>query len=384
MYDVIVVGAGPAGASAARRCAQLGLNTLLLDRAIFPRDKLCGGAVSTMALSHLDFELPAEVIEREIYGARLCFGPSFTEVKRPARLAVTVSRAPFDHFLLKQAEAAGAKVLEGRAVTGLVQEAQGIEVRAGSDKFSGQAVIGCDGFNSVVARYVRRPHTKAEYGTCVEVYIPAEDEAIDRYLQGTIHVHLGPVRGGYGWVFPHKGYFAVGIGGEARYLANPKRRLEDFLASLAFTTDAKRRGFPVPAGGVARQTIADRILLAGDAAGFVDPFTGEGIAFAIRSGQLAGETVAQSIQRGNLTRQALSPYAGRCRREFGESLRYSLWLARLMHRFPDFFLRLMASEPKAIERYLDVRTQTLSYQAYAAWLLPRLPRLWMNRLNQPG
>jgi geranylgeranyl reductase family protein len=382
MYDIIVVGAGPAGSSAARHCAQRGLSTLLIDKAVFPRDKLCGGAVSNYASSQLDFALPAELIEREIYGARLYFGASFTEVKKPRRLAVTVSRLQFDHFLLKKAREAGAEILEDRMVSGLIQDRNGVEVIAGPDKFSSRAIIGCDGFNSFVARYVRRRHTKSEYGNCVEVNVPAEESVIDRYLQGTIHVHLGIVQGGYGWIFPHKGYFAVGLGGVARYLPAPKRLLHDFLASTGFATDLRMRGFPVPAGGVPRKTTADRIVLAGDAAGFVDPFTGEGIAFAIRSGQLAAETVVQAIQQGNVTRQGLSPYVARCEREFGESLRYSLLLARLMHRFPAFFLKLMASQPEAIERYVADAAREQSYRTYLAWLLPRVPRLWMNMMTQ--
>ena len=142
------------------------------------------------------------------------------------------------------------------------------------------------------------------------------------------------------------------------------------------------RGFPVPAGGVARKIIADRIALAGDAAGFVDPFTGEGIAFAVRSGQLAAETVAESIRQGDTTRRGLSAYVTRCHREFGESLRYSLALARLMHRFPNFFLKLMSSQPEAVERYVGDIAREQSYGAYFAWLLPRVPRYWMNMMTQ--
>ncbi len=182
MYDVIVAGGGPAGASAARRCAQLGLSTLLVDRAVFPRDKLCGGAVSEYGLSHFDFALPAELIEHELFGARLHFAASVTEVRKPHRLAVTVSRMPFDHFLLTQAQAAGAEVLQDRPVSELAQGRQGVTVSAGSDKFSCRAVIGCDGFNSLVARYVRRRHTQSEYGNCMEVYIPADEGEIDRRL----------------------------------------------------------------------------------------------------------------------------------------------------------------------------------------------------------
>jgi geranylgeranyl reductase family protein len=382
MYDVIVAGGGPAGASAARRSALLGLNTLLIDGAVFPRDKLCGGAVSVYASSHLDFTLPDAVVERRIFGVRLHFGRVSTEVRQPAQLAVTVSRLHFDHCLLEKAEEAGARVLQDRPVSQVAQERQGVTVRAGPDQFTGRVVIGCDGFNSVVARHIRRPHSKSEYGNCVEVYIPADDAEIDRYLDGTIHVHLGIARGGYGWVFPHRGYFAIGVGGEARYVLQPKRLLAEFLAATGFAAEAKMRGCPIPAGGVSRKTIADQIVLAGDAAGFVDPFTGEGIAFAIRSGQLAAEAAAQAIRTGDTTRRGLWPYVTRCEREFGENLRYSLFLARLMHQFPGFFLKLMASQPQAVERYVEQRANQQSYRAFFAWLLPRLPGYWMNIISR--
>ncbi len=377
MRDIIVVGGGPAGASAARRCAQLGLSTLLIDRAVFPRDKLCGGAVSEYGLSHFDFPLPAELIEREIFGARMHFGESITEVRKPRRLAITVSRMEFDHFLLKQAEAAGAEVLQGRPVSALTPGSRSITVSAGPDRFDCRIVIGCDGFNSLAARYVRRGHTPSEYGNCMEVYVPADEGEIDRHLNGVIHVHLGIARGGYGWVFPHKGYFAVGIGGEARYVPRPRQVLTGFLNATGFVTEATMRGWPIPSGGVRRETVTDRIVLAGDAAGFVDPFTGEGIGFAVRSGQLAAEAAAQAIRSGDTTRKGLRPYAVNCDHEFGENLRYSRWLSHLMHRFPKFFLRLMASQPQAVERYVEERAHQQSYRAFFAWLLPRLPGYWL-------
>jgi len=228
---------------------------------------------------------------------------------------------------------------------------------------------------------VRRRHNKNEYGNCVEVSIPAEDSVIDAYLQGTIHVHLawfGEAMAGYfrtGAILPSAWRRGQGF-------TNPKKLLQDFLVSTGFATDAKVRGFPVPAGGVRRKTTADRILLAGDAAGFVDPFTGEGIAFAIRSGQLAAETVALALKHGDLTRQGLAPYVTRCQREFGESLGYSLVLSRLMHRFPNIFLKMMASEAEPIERYVQDALREQSYKTYFAWLLPRLPRLWFKMMTQ--
>lgn len=387
MYDAIVVGAGPAGASAARRCVQLGLSTLLLDQAVFPRDKLCGGALSEQALSYLDFELPRKIIERDVYGARVHFGAAHTEIRKPYRVAVTVSRITFDHFLVQKAAETGAEILQGRRVSALDCSPDHVDVVVGAERYSGRIVIGADGFHSVVARYVRRKHSKDEYGVCIESKIPADDAVIDAYIHNAVDIHFRIAPGGYGWVFPHRGYFSVGIGGLASRLVEPKQVMRDFLASAGFSPEVEMKGFPIPAGGVRRNTVADRLLLVGDAAGFVDTFYGEGLAFAVRSGQLAAEVAATALRKGDCTTQELRLYAARCEQEFGRDLRYSLYFSRLMHRFPGLFLRLLASEPEVLGRYLDVPARRTSYRRYLAWLLPRAPlylaKLMIESGNRP-
>jgi len=380
LFDVIVVGGGPAGSSAARRCAQLGLSTLLLDQAVFPRDKLCGGALSAQAISYLDFELPADVIERDIYGARVHFGQSCTEIKKPYRVAVTVSRTTFDHLLLNKATEAGVQVRQGERVSALECNPGRVEVAVGEQRSSARVVIGADGFHSVVARYVRQKHAKDEYGVCIETKIPADDAAIDAYVHNTIDIHFRVAHGGYGWVFPHRGYFSVGIGGLASRLPDPKGVMRGFLASTGFSPDIDLKGWPIPAGGVRRNTIADRLLLVGDAAGFVDTFYGEGLAFAIRSGQLAAEAAAAALKEGDCTRKGLQPYAVHCEQEFGRDLRYSLYFSRLMHRFPGVFLRLLAADAQVLDKYVEVPARRRSYRSYLAWLLPRAP-LYLARLG---
>jgi geranylgeranyl reductase family protein len=382
MYDVVVVGAGPAGTSAARRCAQLGLKTVLIDKATFPRNKLCGGAFSDYGISCLDFSLPAEFIERDIYGARVHFGEDVVEAKKPYRLAVTISRFQFDHFLLKKAQELGVEVLQGRKVSALKYENDHIEVLVDKDQYCGLIVIGCDGFNGVTAHYVRRRDLKNEYGMCVEVQIPSDDNITDRYIQDTIDIHLGVVQGGYGWVFPHRGYFSVGIGGFANKMANPTTLMRSFLASLNFETNMKVQGFPIPSGGIKRRTVANRIILAGDAAGFVDTFYGEGIGYAVRSGQLAAEASAIAIRGENCSEQGLSAYVALCEKEFGQHLRYSLYLSRIMNSFPKFFLRLMASSTEAVDKYLEVPARRRKYQQYFMWLLPRIPTFLFHYLTR--
>ena len=240
--------------------------------------------------------------------------------------------------------------------------------------FTGESVvIGADGFNSVIARYVRRKHFKEEYGVCMESKISADDTTIDLYIHNAIDIHFNIAYGGYGWVFPHRGYFSVGVGGLASRFSNPKAVMHNFLSATGFPSDVKMKGFPIPVGGVHRNIVADCLILTGDAAGFVDTFYGEGIAFAIRSGQLAAEVVATALRNGNCSAQGLKSYDIRCKQEFERDLRYSLYFSRLMHRFPKVFLRLMASEADVLDRYLEVPARRRSYRSYLRWLLPRVP-----------
>jgi geranylgeranyl reductase family protein len=379
MYDVIVVGAGPSGASAARGCAQLGMSTLLIDKAVFPRDKICGGALSGQAMSYLDFDLPDELIERDVYGARAHYGDFSVDVRKPYRIAVLVSRFQFDHFLLRKAQEAGVKVLEGRKVSALEQNHECIQVVTGRDRYSARIVIGCDGFNGVTARSVRGKPRKDEFGICVETHIPADESALETYVRNGIDLHLGIAYMGYGWVFPHRGYFSVGVGGLAERLVQPRAVMLDFLASLGFSTDVEVRGFPVPVGGIRRKVIAERVILAGDAAGFVDACQGEGLAFAIRSGQLAGRVAAAAVEKGDCSGSNLRSYEELCEREFGKDLRYSLYFSRLVHRFPGIFLRLLASGVSLFDKFLEIPARLYSYQRFLAWLLPRVPYLWVKQ-----
>jgi geranylgeranyl reductase family protein len=378
LHDVIVVGGGPAGSSAARRCSQLGMDTLLLDQAVFPRDKLCGGAVSLQAIKELEFELPAEIIEREIFGARIHFKEVVSEIRIPARLAILVNRAAFDHFLLNKAREAGVKVLDGSRVESLDNRGDSIEVISSAGKFSGRMVIGCDGFNSVIARYVRRPYRKNEYGICIETKIPATEEELYDYIENAIDVHFNVANMGYGWVFPHRGYFYTGIGGVADRLVQPGKVFADFLSSTGLSNKTKLKGFPIPTGGIKRTVAADRLLLAGDAAGFVDPLTGEGIAYAIRSGHLSAEVASASIKKGKSNSRDLALFGKLCEEAFGKELRYSWYLSKLIHSRPNLFIKTYVSEKTVLEKYLEVIVQKSTYQKLFWWLMLKSPFFFLK------
>ncbi len=378
MYDLIIVGAGPAGSSAARTAGSLGLQTLVLERQAFPRYKACGGALSLRAASYLGFDLPPDVIERSIYGARICYGDERTERRKDHRIAMLVTRSSFDDHLLRMSAETGIAVMTGVRVTNLVESAGHVQVQTNAQAYRAPYVIVAEGAHGGLKYLVRRRDSRSQYGVCVVTEVPADETSIDRHIHEAIAVHFGVARMGYGWVFPHADYFSVGIGGLARDMANPKAVMIDFLARQGFRGKYRLRGHLIPVGGIKRRLTTRRVLLAGDAAGFVDSFSGEGIAYAIRSGQIAATNVAEALSQPRET-NCVGEYALRCEAEFGEDLRYSLLLARLLHFSPSVVIRAFVRSPAAVERFLEVPARRSSYRDFVRWLVPNLPALLLDR-----
>ena len=378
MYDLIVVGAGPAGSSAARAAGSLGLRTLVLERQAFPRYKACGGALSQHAASYLGFDLPAGVIERPVHGVRICHGNECTERRKARCIAILVTRSTFDDYLLRMAAETGIAVMTGVRVTNLVESAGHVEVQTGAETYRASYVIVAEGAHGGLKYLIRQRDRKSQYGVCVVTEVPADEASIDRYIHEAIAVHFGVARMGYGWVFPHAGYFSVGIGGVARDMPNPKAVMIDFLARQGFHGKYRLRGHLIPVGGIKRRITTRRVLLAGDAAGFVDSFSGEGIAYAIRSGQIAATIVAEASNRRHETNR-IGEYARRCDAEFGEDLKYSLLLARLLHFSPHAVIRAFVRSPAAVDRFLEVSARRSSYRDFVHWLIPNLPALLLGK-----
>ena len=368
-YDVIIVGAGPAGSTCAYTCAKKGLNVLLLDRENFPRRKPCGGAVSAQALSRLDFSLPPEVVERECFGVRVHLGSHHTEVSGDRRIAVMVRRDRFDHYLAEQAVAQGAAFRQGEPVIEASPEQDGVEVMTGKGRYQARYLVGADGANSLVARLVRPPFLRSEIAAAVVCEVPDDDAAIEHESGSSLDLTYGIAPRGYGWVFPHRGHRSVGVMGLASEFSGAKACLDGFLRSRGMGP-APSRGHSIPYGGIRRPVTSGRILLAGDAAGFTDAFQGEGIVHAIHSGTLAAQAVDDAI-RGRA--EALAWYAGECERGIGRHLRVALRMASLLERYPDLFLTLFFRRSSVLSRYLDIPAGRSDYVRFRRWLVPRLP-----------
>jgi geranylgeranyl reductase family protein len=298
VWDVAVVGAGPAGLAAASAAAGHGARTLVLERAEHPRYKTCGGGLVGLSLAALPagFPVPArDTVHRATFtlDGRRGFTRSW-----PTPLLTMVQRDEFDAALCAAARAAGATVREHTAVRSIDQEADLVRLRVavgagasgGGDEIRARVVIGADGSAGITARYVGAEYDQVDLGLEVDVPTPVSSPWTGRLL-----IDWGPLPGSYGWVFPKGDLLTVGViagrgdGERTRsYLRSLLRRLG--LSDLEPVHDS---GHLTRCRAVRSPVRRGRVLLAGDAAGLLEPWTREGISFALRSGALAGAAAAR-------------------------------------------------------------------------------------------
>ena len=379
MYDLLIVGGGPSGSSAGRLAGQKGLKTLLIEKETFPRYKPCGGALSEQALSCLDFPLPESIREREVFGVRMHFKGTVIESYKKSRMATMVTRSALDSYLLEKGKEAGIEVKTGEKVLDYREKDSFVEIYTNEQIYRAKFVIIGEGSQGKLKSKIRKIDAKGEYGICIVTEVEEENEKIDKYMPGAIEIHFDVMDMGYRWIFPHENYYSVGIGAFANKLSDPKRVMREFLKKNGFNGNYRLRGHTIPAGGIKRNVIGSRVVLIGDAAGFVDPFAGEGIAYAIRSGQIAVEVIAEIVHQ-NIGLEKLRNYENICQREFVNNFKYALITVKMMYRFPDFFFKILTGNYEVFEKFTDIPTLKRQYRSYLEWLVPRLPKYLLSMM----
>jgi geranylgeranyl reductase family protein len=322
---VIVIGAGPAGSIAAYRLAQQGASVLLLDRARFPRDKPCGGGVTIRAARLVPFSL-APVVEDVVDRLELArrFGSRFERV-RAKPLVLMTQRRRLDDYLVEQAAAAGADFCDGVRATNVLTDERGAVVQVGSDSFRARAVIGADGANGITARSLGLCLQPA-HGVALEGNVPYSAVNAKRY-RGRIVFELGVVRGGYGWVFPKREHVNVGVGGWMREGPGLRSHLARLCHEYGIPAGRLEgvRGHRLPVSRPNAVLARGRGLVVGDAAGLIDPLTGDGIYGALLSASLAAEAAADLLA-GRV--RDLESYERRLRRAIARD-RSNAWAAKV-------------------------------------------------------
>lgn len=291
MHDVCILGAGPAGASAATELERLGIDYLLIDRAQFPRSKPCGGVLPWRVVEDLRF--PEEVVERPLKGYRI-FSPSLevVESRFPSPGAV-VRRSTFDAFLLRSISERPTCA----RVSGVKERDDAVELLTDSGRLSARYLIAADGANSVTRRCLGIRYEKLALACQYVVALP--DGAIEERIGEWFEVYYFFSRG-YGWLTPLRGAVKAGIGGLGS--AFSRRALESFIKTPPVAEKLKGgkiiryEAHRIPMQGPIEKLATRRVALAGDAGGFVFPGTGEGIYYAIKSGVAAARAVAEAMQ----------------------------------------------------------------------------------------
>jgi geranylgeranyl reductase family protein len=348
VYDVIVAGAGPGGAAAAYFLGKAGRRVLVLEKERLPRYKPCGGGVSAEMLAEFPFSFDPVFEARPTSVAYSLRGETVTVPLVKSQLRM-VMRDAFDDFLLDHVNA---EVREGTAVRAVREEWNRVEVETSTGgTVNARCLIGADGANSTVARCsgLRRGRAPA---AALEAEVAVPPEVYARYAACPAFL-FGEVRLGYLWIFPKRDHLSVGIGAllPRRGLLQEKLRAVTAREGINLS-GVPLRGHPLPINWRPRRYATRRVLLVGDAAGLMDPLSGEGIRPAILSGKLA----AEAILSGRPDRYALE-----VERALGRARFPALFLALLFYLLPDFCFELGARNPIVTRAFMDLLSGRIGY-----------------------
>ncbi len=342
-FDVIVVGAGPAGAIAAYHLAKAGLQVCVLEKAQLPRRKVCGGGLTHRAFKEIPFEI-SDAIDKHIQWGHLSFhGWQVGDVIAQTPIAYLVSRRDFDAALQKQAQSQGAQIKTQARVLSIEQDTDTVRAFTNDTIYQSQYLIGADGIHSPTAQAARLiPQRTTSLSYEARLTLP---DNINNPAVKSITFDFGTILGGYGWIFPKKGHLDVGVFRSwpgKRVTKNHLLRFVQQNPHLRSLTIKDIRAFPVPLGGQPEPLHKKRILLAGDAANLADPWLGEGLYFALASGRMAAETILR-CQGENQSH--LSEYTHLVNDILVRQLAYARRLSLLINTLPLLNVAFLANSP---------------------------------------
>lgn len=372
-YDVIIVGMGPAGAVAAATLCRGGLSVLGFDKDVHPRYKVCGGGLS----ARIDLLLEPgfkSVVEQTVTGVQFVYrGQNPLLIESPQPIAYMVMRDRFDHYLVQQAIQAGTELRANEGVVEITQDFDGVEVMTLKGRYRARMVIGADGANSLVARKLfpqrslyRAPALESEVRLGSSRHYPSAT---------TILVDVGAASQGYGWIFPKAHGLSVGVGEFRRKSSGLRTTFDRFVGEaegLSGRTVPRPIGHPIPAysdseagrrGGMGSSFISGRAALVGDAGHLVDPLFGEGIYYAVRSGQLVARAM---LGNRHNHRDSLAAYEAALERDILPDFRITARIARVIYAFPRLGFKLLRRYQDVVQSYFEV----LQGRTTAAQFLP--------------
>jgi geranylgeranyl reductase family protein len=399
IFDVIVAGAGPAGATAAKVLGEAGVSTLLIDKSAFPRDKPCGGGISARALARFPYlqgalaKIPTSWVNKVHFESPSGF---VVDYRSSDPLYLMIRRCEFDNLLFSMAKPQ-VEVATGALARRITVQSDRVSVTVDTGcetrEHHARIIIGCDGANSIVARAcgLRTGNVQSDYAIDMMEETPREElstaERDRMYIYYRIRSHYG-----YGYVFPKTSHLNVGVGFKLDYYlsnlrgghyAHHQAFVEDLKSKQLLAGQSNRgnfRAFPLPISGPLPRTYADRVLLAGDAGGFVNALTAEGIYYAMVSGELAARAAVDAVRADNFA-NANRGYESAWKREIGDELANSVRLQKLLLSDPtriDRIVRAAGRHPVLADLLARYATGALTHAQFKRSMLRRALPVYLH------
>jgi len=335
IYDVIIIGCGPAGSNAGYFLSKEGLNILAIDKAQFPRLKVCAGGLP-YHITEYNFEIE-DIIQRK------CDKTIFTyKSKDKVEIAFNnftidmVMRKDFDYYLLQRAKKVGLKIRESEQFIKGRFNNDLIEIETNKNNYKTKYLIGADGALSAVNKEFQIIKNKI-FGITLNSEIEVNDKILER-INNNIYVDIGNVENGYFWIFPKKEHLSVGIGSTNYKYKNLKKLFFKILKDFNLTEKNIKKindlkGWILPfytINNKVEKYNCGNVLIAGDAANLVDSLSGEGIYYALKSGELAAIAILQTEKKENY----IDNYNNLLKDKIINNLIYSEKFANLFFKFP--------------------------------------------------
>ncbi len=349
-FDVVIVGGGPAGSTAAYLLKKGGFQVLLIEKEKFPRVKLCGGLITKKTLQILldlfDFRLKdlkdENVVDYIADSYRIYFKDKYITRNTMGSEFHLVKRSEYDNYLLNKAKESEVQVLENTKVEDINFKDSYVTTEKG-DRFSGQYIIAADGANSKIKDklLVKRDlkdcsFIKNNWAMTIETEVPRDETELAIKEPA---LYFGIINWGYGWIFPKKDTITVGLGGLENQNENFKEFFEDYLQLLNLDhLTLNIKGWPIPYGNYLARPAYKNTFLIGDAGNLVNPLTGEGIYYAHKSAQIASEVIKKK-RASNIDCADL--YNERIKDEIIKDLKKSKFYRSLLWSSPQFIQNIM-------------------------------------------
>lgn len=372
-YDVIVAGAGPSGTFAAYNLANRGLKVLIIDKARFPRYKVCGGGIPVKARELLPFDL-SSICQSEVNS--FMFSSNYdVEYKRTfdKPLIQCFMRDDFDNFLLQKALSSGATLIESEKIKEIYRTNNTVSARTTASTFTARFLIGADGCNSITAKSLKLMQKKVSMAYAIESEIKVSDSTMEKYHK-TVGLDWGTLTNGYGWIFPKKDQLSVGVGGPLVLSKSIKGYYENLIKNLGLEIkeNISMQGHFIPFRKGNNRIYSSSAVLVGDAAGLTDPLTGEGIYYALKSGLIAAETIIDIFDRRH---NDMSIYQQRVDNEIMPELNAALPIQYIFNTAPMYFHKMLRDNDRLWSAFCRILRGELSYTAVKA-KLPASAILW--------